>query len=103
VSGEMLLLLIPVSVLGGLVGAVVLLHTPQATFLHLIPYLMLLATTLFAFGGRISAWVRKRTGTRNVPSWVTAVGIGTLQFVIAAYGGFFGGGIGILMLSALSL
>jgi hypothetical protein len=103
VPRDLLILLVAVSLVGGLIGAYILLHTPQNTFLHLVPYLLLLATLLFAFGGQITAWMRSRTGGLGLPQWVTWVGIGALQLVIAAYGGFFGGGIGILMLSSLAL
>jgi uncharacterized membrane protein YfcA len=103
VPRRLLALLVSVSLVGGLVGAYVLLRIPQATFLHLVPYLLLVATVLFAFGGRITSALRKRTGTLALPSWASTVGIGVLQFVIAVYGGFFGGGIGILMLSGLAL
>ena len=103
VPRQLLVLLVSVSLVGGLVGAYVLLRTPQATFLHLVPYLLLLATVLFAFGGQITTALRKRTSVLGLPSWASSVGIGVIQFVIAVYGGFFGGGIGILMLSGLTL
>jgi uncharacterized membrane protein YfcA len=103
ISRRLLALLIAVSVAGGLVGAFVLLRTPQATFQRLIPYLLLVATVLFAFGPYITAWVRKHTSSLGAPQWVSAVGVALLQFVVAAYGGFFGGGMSILILSGLSL
>jgi uncharacterized membrane protein YfcA len=84
-------------------GAVLLLHTPQATFMHLVPYLFGIATLLFAFGKRLTqklGQVVKRTGP---PSWPTLVGLTLVQFIIALYGGFFGGGIGILMLAMLEM
>jgi uncharacterized membrane protein YfcA len=96
-----LLLLVP-SVLGGWLGAVVLLRTPSTTFERLVPYLLLGATLLFAFSGPIAA----RLGTVSAdagPSWRVRVVVAVLQLVIAVYGGFFGGGIGILMLGTLSL
>jgi uncharacterized membrane protein YfcA len=96
-------LLIGVSVLGGALGAALLLHTPQATFLRLVPYLLLVATLLFAFGGNLAKRLRSRVGTGSVPPWVSLGGTALLQLVIASYGGFFGGGIGILMLAMLSL
>jgi uncharacterized membrane protein YfcA len=97
-------LLLGASLLGGLLGAIVLLRTPQRTFLGLVPYLLLLATVLFAFGGLITQWVRAHArGGRRAPPWLARLGTGLLQFVIALYGGFFGGGIGILMLSMLTV
>lgn len=103
VERSLLILLIVVSVLGGLLGAFILLHTPQSTFLQLVPYLLLVATVLFALGPRITTWMRKRTSGLGVPGWAAWTGIAMLQLVIAAYGGFFGGGIGILMLASLAL
>jgi uncharacterized membrane protein YfcA len=91
------------SIVGGILGAVLLLRTPPATFMHLVAYLFLAATLLFSFGkklsDRISAWV-KRSGS---PAWVMLAGATLIQLVIAVYGGFFGGGIGILMLAMLNM
>lgn len=94
--------LLGVSVLGGLLGAIILLKTPQATFDRVLPWLMLVATLIFAFGARIVSWLRPRTQTGaasarvNLVSWL-------IQLVIATYGGYFGGGAGMLMLAMLSL
>jgi uncharacterized membrane protein YfcA len=95
--------LITISIIGGVLGAVVLLHTPQATFMRLVPYLFGIATLLFAFGKRLTqkfGQVVKRTGP---PSWPILVGLILVQFLIALYGGFFGGGMGILMLAMLEM
>lgn len=98
-----LVLLGIVSVAGGAIGAVLLLHTSQTLFLRLVPFLLLLATLLFAFGGALTAGLRKRLGKASTPAWVATAGLAVLQFIIAAYGGFFGGGIGILMLALYSV
>lgn len=106
IERRMLLILGGVSILGGVLGAVVLLHTKQALFLHLVPYLLLLATLLFAFGGVITSRLRPSTDAKSKgagPFRLSLVWVAALQFVIALYGGFFGGGIGILMLATLSL
>jgi len=95
--------LIIISIVGGVVGAMVLLHTPQATFMTLVPYLFGLATLLFAFGKRLTrklGQVFKRSGP---PSWPLIAGLTGVQFFIALYGGFFGGGMGILMLAMLEM
>lgn len=92
-----------ISLVGGLLGATLLLRTSQSTFANLIPLLLLLATVLFAFGGRIAEQLRTRGLIGGKPS---PVGLGLIlifQFVVAVYGGYFGGGIGILMLAALEL
>lgn len=91
--------LLLVSLLGGLLGAFVLLRTPQPVFDRVLPWLMLFATLVFAFGNRVVAWLtgRRPAGARvNAVSWL-------LQFAIATYGGYFGGGMGLLMLAMLSL
>src|SRR5215467_4975958 len=56
----LMLVLVGISLIGGILGAVLLLRTPQATFVRLIPYLLLLATLLFAFSPLITARLRKR-------------------------------------------
>jgi uncharacterized membrane protein YfcA len=102
-SARVMAPLIIISIMGGVLGAVLLLHTPQATFMRLVPYLFGIATLLFAFGKRLTrrlGRVIKRTGP---PSWPTIVGLTLVQFFIALYGGFFGGGMGILMLAMLEM
>lgn len=102
-QGPTLLLLGGVSVVGGVAGAVLLLHTPKSTFSLLIPFLLLFATLLFAFGRQIAATLRERIGIGHASSGRLHLGIALLQLVISIYGGFFGGGIGILMLASLAL
>jgi uncharacterized membrane protein YfcA len=92
-----------VSLIGGVLGALLLLNTTQATFDNLFPYLLLIATLLFTFSPQITKWLRTRFGASADVSQRSPVGIALLQFVIAVYGGYFGGGIGILMLAALAL
>jgi uncharacterized membrane protein YfcA len=87
--------LVVISLVGGVLGAGLLLATPSQFFARLVPWLVLFATALFAWG----------TYFRNPGE--TAAGLGALpagliQFVIAIYGGYFGGGIGFLMLAALT-
>lgn len=95
--------LVAVSLVGGMLGALLLLRTPQDTFLHMVSYLFLAATLLFTFGNRISNRLQQmiqRSSHRSMGLIVTAA---LAQLLIAVYGGFFGGGIGILMLAVLSL
>jgi hypothetical protein len=95
--------LMTISIIGGVLGAVLLLHTPQATFMSLVPYLFGVATLLFAFGKRLTEKLGQVVNRTGPPSWPTLVGLSLVQFLIALYGGFFGGGIGILMLAMLEL
>src|ERR1700749_242263 len=55
------------SVLGGVSGAVVLLNTRQITFLHIVPWLLLIASLLFGISGPVSRWLRKRSDQPHVP------------------------------------
>lgn len=104
-SRRWMLLLAPASLIGGLVGAILLLRTPSRLFGSIVPYLILFATVLFALGEPITRWL-KRTAVRPQTSresrlwWIAAI---IFQVVVAVYGGYFGAGIGILMLAALGL
>src|SRR5271167_3193470 len=91
------------SLVGGMLGAVLLLHTPQATFMHLVSYLFGVATLLFTFGKRLTERVHRFIQAGGPPSWPALTGVTVLQLAIAVYGGFFGGGIGILMLALLEM
>ena len=101
-SMRMLTPLLIASVAGGFFGAKLLLHTPQRTFMRLIPFLFLAATLLFAFGKKLFRGARPATEASQ-PSWPVVCGVTAIQFCVAIYGGFFGGGMGILMLAFLSL
>lgn len=84
-----------VSLAGGVVGALLLLWTPQRTFDSVIPWILLGATLLFAFGQSVSNAVNRMFHVGP------AVAI-FLQFLISIYGGYFGGAVGILMLAVWS-
>lgn len=102
-SRRWMMLLAAPSVIGGLVGAIFLLQTPSRTFGALVPYLILFATILFAFQESI---VRTLQVTQNAAAHASRgwwIGAGIFQFFVAVYGGYFGAGIGILMLAALGL
>lgn len=99
---RLLLPLAGISLVGSLIGALLLLVTPESTFEVLIPWLMLTATVLFAAGPAIMRRMRKGAAAMPVHDRLT-VAAATGQFVIAVYGGYFGAGIGILMLAALAL
>ena len=93
-----------VSLLGGLLGSVLLLYTSASFFSRLIPYLLLSATLLFTFSSLITKWLQVRLPKWSNPSSSSPpVGVLILQLFIAVYGGFFGGGMGILMLATLSV
>ena len=85
-----------VSLLGGITGALLLLYTPQRTFDAVIPWMMLGATLLFAFGPTISPLLQRLFH-------IGPVALVCIQAIVAIYGGYFGGAIGIMMLAAWSL
>ena len=89
------------SLLGGLVGAVLLLRTPSRVFAGLVPWLIFFATALFACAGPLQARARAHDG--DVPRHPRWAPILAFQFVVAVYGGYFGAGIGIMMLAELAL
>jgi len=103
-SGKRLLApLILVSAGGGVLGAMLLLRTPEKVFLEVIPFLFAAATLLFAFGKKLTrslSHLIKKDGQISAPLIVAAC-FG--QLGIAIYGGFFGGGIGILMLALFQM
>lgn len=86
-----------ISTVGGLFGALLLLVTPESVFSRIVPWLILFATLLFAQGSFGSGMVARRRFrlSRN--------GVYVVQGLVSIYGGYFGGGIGIMMLAALIL
>jgi uncharacterized membrane protein YfcA len=84
------------SVVGGAVGGLLLLNTPPTIFASLVPWLVLFATVVFAWGSFF-----RRSGASSAHLGTMAAG--AAQFCIAIYGGYFGGGIGILMIAALTM
>jgi len=91
---------VPVSLLGGLLGSILLTHTSNATFARLVPFLIFFATVLFFAQGafRRLALVEAGEAARHGRRIAIAV---LFQFAVAIYGGYFGAGIGILMLASL--
>jgi uncharacterized membrane protein YfcA len=100
---KMLTPLFIVSILGSIVGAKLLLRTPQATFMRLVPWLLLSATLLFAVGGPLSAWVRRRAELHAHASRAALIAVTFLQLLVAVYIGYFGAGAGILMLALFAV
>ena len=95
--GLSFVVLFVICLVGGALGALVLLWTPPTVFARLVPWLVLFATVLFAWG----SFFRKapRPGETHLPPWGAAV----VQFFISVYGGYFGGGIGLLMMASLTM
>ena len=105
-----LVLMIP-SLVGALLGAVLLRKTPAPLFAQLVPFLILFATLLFAVQGPLQRWLRRPLWRSLPPSTVSSsvaphlglTGAVGFQFAAATYGGYFGAGMGIVMLANLAL
>ena len=93
--------LVPPSLLGGMLGAWLMLVTPQSVFNLLIPWLILAATLLLAANEPLQRLLKRAGGHERTSAWW--LGAMSFQFLVGVYGGYFGAGIGILMLAALSL
>src|SRR3989441_9019487 len=102
-SAMMLMRLGVVSVIGGGVGAWLLIATPSPTFARLVPFLILFATILFMVQGPVNRWLRVPAARNEATSAAWWIGAMVFQFFSAIYGGYFGAGNGILMLAAMGL
>lgn len=94
--------LLPSSLVGGTVGALLVTQLPEKIFGELVPWLILVAASLFT----LQPVIAKRLGigkAHEPPVGATVIGVALFQFLVGIYGGYFGAGIGILMLSALAM
>ena len=98
----LLSLLIPAGVAGGLAGGVLLLHTGERTFREVVPLLLLTSSALLASQDRVRAWLvereRRRGGSDGHAQWAPLV-----VATAAIYGGYFGAGLGVVLLAALGV
>ncbi len=78
-------------------------HIGDKAFSRLVPYLILGATGLFLLQGPLRAWLSRHSADEGQPRPQSHIGAALFQFVVATYGGFFGAGIGILMLAAMGI
>jgi len=92
---------IPVSIVGGLLGSILLTHTSERTFSKLVPFLILFATVIFLAQGAFRRFARVAEGAEQTINNRTIWAAILFQFPVAVYGGYFGAGIGILMLASL--
>ncbi len=94
--------LVATGVLGGALGALVLLKTPQKTFMQMVPWFLLVGTLLFAFSKQITGWLNARTGHLGT-SRLGVLAAALIQLLIATYIGYFGAGAGILMMAVFAV
>lgn len=115
VRRSVLAALVSVSILGGIAGAILLLHTPGQRFLQIIPWLMLFALVLFIFGPRLTQ--TRSHGSQHDPTGGNQssgdpgfsdptlgaiLAASFVQLLVAIYGGYFGGGMGFVVLAMLT-
>ena len=89
------LLLIILSIMGGIGGSLLLLITPASVFSYIIPWLLGFATLLFAFGDFVGKWAKKNSNSNGITG-----NLATL--IVCIYGGYFNGGLGIVLLALFS-
>jgi len=101
-SSKLLFRLGSISVIGGAIGAWLLIFTPSLLFARLVPFLILFATILFTLQGAINRRLKLQpvVAEPHASWWLGAI---IFQFFSAIYGGYFGAGNGILMLAAMGL
>jgi uncharacterized protein len=100
VARRVMIPLFAASFVGGLAGAFLLLKTPAHTFLRVLPWLTLGATLLFAFGKKLAGG--RQSVLEHESSTAALAGATLFQLAVAVYGGYFGGGMGIVMLAMLA-
>ncbi len=100
ISRRVMLPLIATSIAGGLIGAFLLIKTPAHTFMRVLPWLMLGATLLFAFGKHLTS--RFSGGLEHEATTAALAFASFFELVVAVYGGYFGGGLGIMNLAMLA-
>jgi uncharacterized membrane protein YfcA len=84
------------TVVGGAVGALLLLWTPSKTFEFVLPWLLLIATLTLGLGRQLGEWLRRRW---HIKPWAVLL----VQWVLGIYGGYFGGAVGIMMMAIWGL
>jgi hypothetical protein len=89
--------------LGGTAGAVVLLNTPQTTFLHLVPWLLLGAASIFAASGPVTRWLERRKGSLAAREHPRRLPLFFATLAVSFYVGYFGAGAGFLFMTLLGL
>lgn len=92
---KQLTILLGLSLLGGVLGALLLLVTPSSVFSAVVPWLLGIATLIFALGGRIASWAERNAVSGGITGQVATL-------LVCIYGGYFNGGLGIVLLALFS-
>lgn len=95
-SSDLMRQVVGIGIVGSITGALLLIWTPNVNFEHALPWLNLGATVLFMSG----PWLKKRIGNKKTaPRWAMPL----FLFIVSIYGGYFGGGLGMLILAVLAV
>jgi uncharacterized membrane protein YfcA len=97
-QGRRLAWMLPVAAAAGVGGGLLLLHTGEAAFKAVVPYLILLAAVALVAQGRLRDWLVARSGGQHSEGWAIAV-----VAVVSVYGGYFGAAMGVMLLAALAI
>jgi len=101
-QGREIFPLVAVSLLGGILGSILLLRTPQGLFVRLLPFLLLMGSLIFTFSKHLKNLKSPRGIKFEKTSWFSKSIVFLIQLAIATYGGYFGGGAGFLLLATLA-
>ncbi|MEI6766664.1 MAG: sulfite exporter TauE/SafE family protein [Bacteroidota bacterium] len=99
---ERFLVLMPFGIAGGIAGGLLLLHTTESSFRVLIPYLILFASILLAVQSQLKKIITRKNRSA-VPSFIHKAGTFLLIFLASVYGGYFGAGLGVMLIAVLGL
>ena len=88
------------SLAGGAIGSVLLIYSTDSFFLKLVPWLILLATLFYAFGGKLNQWASAKFGGKAIAAGLPGY---LLMFLFSIYGGYFGAGLGVITLAVLKI
>ncbi len=94
--------ILPISIIGGIAGGLILLNTGEKTFDNIVPYLIFLACTLLAIQVPVKKWMQSRTA-KSHHSWIKRAGAVILLFLASVYGGYFGAGVSVIVIAILGL
>lgn len=97
-----LLFFLPIGIVGGIAGGLLLLHTSAALFKETVPFLILIATILLASQKRIQKWLLRKNENRGKSDECSSGAI-IVIFLASVYGGYFGAGVSVIILAALGI
>ncbi|MFA6127185.1 MAG: sulfite exporter TauE/SafE family protein [Bacteroidales bacterium] len=97
-----LLAILPLSMLGGIAGGLILLNTGEKAFDGIVPYLIFLACILLAIQVPVKRWMMERAGHKHI-TLIKRIGSAVLLFLASVYGGYFGAGVSVIVIAILGL